>query len=328
MTWPSISSSHGTLPLTCAALALEALLGYPDALYRWIGHPVTWMGRVIAALETRLNRAGASFSARRGAGVAAELLLLAATALPALALQGMLGGSWAGLAGLAALCATLPAQRSLDAHVRAVARALDRDGLEGGRRAVSHIVGRNPATLDEGAVGRAALESLAENFSDGVVAPAIWMALGGLPGAALYKAINTADSMVGHRTERHRAYGWAAARLDDLVNLPASRLSALWIVLACLLTGDRAAEALRAVRRDASAHRSPNAGWPEAALAGALGLSIGGPRVYGTERAEVAYMGRGRAAVTAEDIRRGLRLYRASCAVQWGVLATLAAIVG
>ena len=169
------------------------------------------------------------------------------------------------------------------------------------------IVGRNPQSLDEAGVSRAAIESLAENFSDGVVAPAFWLGLGGLPGAVLYKATNTADSMIGHRTPRHEAFGWAAARFDDLVNLPASRLTALLIVAAACLHREASPRgAWRAVRRDASHHRSPNAGWPEAAMAGALGLRLAGPRVYGDMRVEDRWMGDGRAEATAGDIDRAL----------------------
>ena len=203
------------------------------------------------------------------------------------------------------LAASLPAQRSLAAHVRAVADGLDAS-LDEGRQAVAKIVGRNPAVLDEAGVARAAIESLAENFSDGVVAPILWTALGGLVGGALYKAINTADSMIGHKDDRYGAFGWAAARLDDLVNLPASRLAALWLILAAALTpGASARDAARAVWRDASRHRSPNAGWPEAAMAGALGLKLAGPRVYGETLVEDAFMGEGRREADAADIRTG-----------------------
>jgi adenosylcobinamide-phosphate synthase len=191
---------------------------------------------------------------------------------------------------------------------------------------VSHIVGRNPATLDEAGVVRAAIESLAENFSDGVVAPALWCALLGLPGIAGYKAVNTADSMIGHRTPRHAAFGWAAARLDDMVNLPASRLAAFWLVFAALLHPNaNAGAALRAVWRDAGKHRSPNAGWPEAAMAGALGLRLAGPRVYGTTQVEDAWMGDGRAAATPADLRRALGLYRLACCIQ--LAAVFAAVI-
>ena len=186
---------------------------------------------------------------------------------------------------VAIVASTLIAQRSLHDHVARVAAALEQNGLAAGREAVSHIVGRDPDALDEAGVARAAIESLAENFSDGVVAPVFWLMVGGLAGGAAYKAINTADSMIGHRTPRHEAFGFAAARLDDLVNLPASRLSALLIVAAAAVTaGASATDAWRAVLRDASRHRSPNAGYPEAAMAGALGLALAGPRVYGGVR--------------------------------------------
>ena len=166
-------------------------------------------------------------------------------------------------------------------------------GVVAGRAAVAHIVGRDTAALDAAGIARAAIESLAENFSDAIVAPVVWMVIGGLPGAALYKAINTADSMIGHRTPRYADFGWAAARLDDLVNLPASRLSALLLVAAAALSRDASGGAAwRAVRRDAARHRSPNAGYPEAAMAGALGLSLAGPRSYGGVLVDDAVDGR------------------------------------
>jgi adenosylcobinamide-phosphate synthase len=311
--------------LAFVALVLEALAGYPDLLYRAIGHPVTWMGAWLAWLDRRLNRETQSFGARRRAGVAALVLLLAPVGAVAAALTLAAPRGWPGFLGLAVLAASLPAQRSLDAHVRAVAEALAHDGLAAGRRAVSMIVGRNPETLDEAGVARAAIESLAENFADGVVAPLVWIVVGGLTGGALYKAINTADSMIGHRSARHRAFGWAAARLDDLVNLPASRLAALWLTLAAAaMPGASASGALGAVRRDAGRHRSPNAGWPEAAMAGALGLRLAGPRVYGDERVEDAFMGDGRAAAEVADIRAALRVYRLACVLQGIAIGALA----
>jgi adenosylcobinamide-phosphate synthase len=213
-------------------------------------------------------------------------------------------------------------------HVANVALALEQGGVAAGRAAVSHIVGRDTAALDEAGVARAAIESLAENFSDGVVAPVLWMVIGGLPGAALYKAINTADSMIGHRTERYEAFGWAAARLDDLVNLPASRLAALLLIAAAALREDASAvEAWRTVWLDAPRHRSPNAGYPEAAMAGALGLSLAGPRVYGGVRIDDAAMGGGRWDANAADIRRALTLYRRADAILIAVTAALAALV-
>jgi adenosylcobinamide-phosphate synthase len=220
------------------------------------------------------------------------------------------------------LASTLIAQRSLHRHVADVAGALEKDGIASGRNAVSHIVGRDTEGLEAAGIARAAIESLAENFSDAIVAPVIWMVIGGLPGAVLYKAINTADSMIGHRTPRHAAFGWAAARLDDLVNLPASRLSALLLVAAAALSnGTAAGAAWRAVRRDAPHHRSPNAGYPEAAMAGALGLSLAGPRAYAGVRVEDAMMGDGRRNANAADIRRALALYRTADAILIALLA-------
>ena len=316
-----------SLPLALAASVVEALTGYPAPLYRAIGHPVTWMGRWLAWLEARLNRSDASFAMRRASGVIALCVYLGPVALVAwAATRALIPMGALGFAALAFLAASLPAQRSLICHVRAVALGLD-TSLEEGRRAVAMIVGRNPAALDEAGVARAAIESLAENFSDGVVAPILWTALGGLLGGALYKAINTADSMIGHKDDRHGAFGWAAARLDDLVNLPASRLAALWLILAAWLTpGASAREAARAVMRDASRHRSPNAGWPEAAMAGALGLKLAGPRVYGDTLVEDAFMGAGRREADAADIRRALRLYRTACAIEMLALAGAALI--
>ena len=316
-----------SLPLLLLALVAEAAFGYPQRFYAAIGHPVTWIGKLIGALDRMLNREGASFANRKAMGVLAVLLLLVITvALAATVQHLLLAAGPLGLIPLALICSTLIAQRSLHEHVGRVAEGLEREGLEGGRQAVSMIVGRNPKTLDEAGVARAAIESLAENFSDGIVAPAFWLGLSGLPGIAAYKAINTADSMIGHRTPRHLAFGWAAARLDDLVNLPASRLTALLLIAAAAL--DREADAggaLCAVRRDAGKHRSPNAGWPEAAMAGALGLKLAGPRIYGETRIEDHWMGDGRAEADAADIRRALRLYRRACGLLWVLAALLAA---
>ena len=334
MSWTVFVHPPVTLAILGLALAIEAALGYPDALYRALGHPVTWIGRLIAALDRGLNRGGAT--ARRLAGIGALLVLLAVVGGVAAALSALAGvlASLAGPVGpvgaavvLAVLCASLPAQRSLDQHVRRVADDLRAEGIAGGRRAVSMIVGRDPDTLDEAGIGRAAIESLAENFSDGIVAPAFWIGGFGLPGGALYKAINTADSMIGHRTPRHEAFGWAAARLDDLVNLPASRLTAGLIVAVAACHSDASAKgALAAIGRDARRHRSPNAGWPEAAMAGALGLRLAGPRVYGGAQVADAWMGDGRAEATAEDILRALALYRSACLLLWLLVVTGASL--
>jgi adenosylcobinamide-phosphate synthase len=312
--------------LVCLALLIEAAIGYPGPLVRSVGHPVMWMGRLIAMLDGALNHDCMTNASRRAAGVFSLLIAIGIVGGAAFFLElGLLRLPFGAVA--AALAASsLLAQRSLHEHVARVAAALEQEGLAAGRKAVSHIVGRDTGALDEAGVARAAIESLAENFSDGVVAPALWLALGGLAGGAVYKAVNTADSMIGHRTPRHEAFGWAAARLDDLVNLPVSRLSALLLIAAAAMTGPAAMEAWRAMVRDAPHHRSPNAGWPEAAMAGALGLALAGPRSYGGVEVSDAFMGNGRRAATAADIRRALALYRRADTMLIGLCAVAALI--
>ncbi len=306
-----------TFSLAFAALAFEAYAGYPSTLYRLIGHPVTWIGKLIGLLDRFLNRETDDDEARFAAGVAALVLTLAVAAGLAFYIGSLLPEGLIGTIILAILASTFLAQKSLYQHVHAVADALERGGLEPGRAAVSQIVGRDPAALDAAGVARAAIESLAENFSDGVVAPAFWIVILGFPGGAASKAANTADSMIGHRTPRYKDFGRAAARFDDAVNLPASRLAAGFLCLAALvLPGASAKDAVRTVSLDARRHRSPNAGWPEAAMAGALGLSLAGPRVYDGVRVEDAYMGEGRREASPGDIRRALSLYRLACGLQ------------
>lgn len=312
--------------LAFLSLLIERLVGYPDWLFQRIGHPVTWIGSLIALLDKKWNRQDDSFLRRKAMGLAALAIFLGLTLLIALGLQSLLLALPLGLVLLALLGASLPAQKSLEQHVEAVATALERDGVTGGRKAVSMIVGRDPEKLDEAAVCRAAIESLAENFSDGIVAPSLWLGLLGLPGGAGYKAINTADSMIGHRSPRHEAFGWASARLDDLVNLPASRLSGLLFVLAaCFIKEASPRRALRAIFRDAHHHRSPNAGWPEAAMAGALGFALAGPRSYGGQMIEARFMGEGgRRDLNAADIRRAIRLARIADAMLIALFGLLA----
>ncbi|MBL8895682.1 MAG: cobalamin biosynthesis protein CobD [Rhizobiales bacterium] len=304
MIWPGPAFGAAAL-----SLIIERFIGYPDKIYQQIGHPIEWIGWWIAWLERRLNNPDATFLQARLRGV----LELALVLIPIFALTYPLGlvlreitGGWV----IEAVIGTVfLAQKSLRDHVEAVAVALDHT-LERGRLAVSRIVGRDPGMLDESGVSRAALESLAENASDGIVAPAFWFALAGLPGLVLYKAINTADSMIGHRSERYLHFGWAAARLDDLVNLPAARLcGALFAATAWTMNAQAARDAVDAMRRDADRHVSPNAGWPEAALAGALDIRLGGPRAYAGRTVDLPTMGRGRADLDRNDIRRGLKLY-------------------
>lgn len=323
-----MSASSNCL-LAVAAALLEVCIGYPAVIYRAIGHPVGWMGRLLGLLEALLNKQKYSAVGRRYLGAATLSLYLSVCGLAAFSIVWMSLKIPFGIIILILVASTLLAQRSLHDHVLAVAHALESGGIEEARIAVSMIVGRETEGLDEAAISRAAIESLAENFSDGVVAPLFWLAAFGLPGGVLYKAANTADSMIGHKNERYAAFGWAAARFDDLVNLPCSRLAALWLVLAALIEpGASASSAIRAVSRDARRHRSPNAGWPEAAMAGALGLKLGGPRMYGKELADVAFMGDGRYDLTRWDIRKALSLYRIACSVQIAVLAFLLVLLG
>jgi adenosylcobinamide-phosphate synthase len=311
------------------ALITERIVGYPDWLFRRIGHPVTWIGALISRLDRDLNRESDDFSARKRKGVYALLALLSVTILLGLVIEYDLRMIPLGPVLLVLVAASLPAQKSLETHVEAVATALRDGDLEAGRKAVSKIVGRDPEKLDEAAVCRAAIESLAENFSDGVVAPAFWMGIGGLAGGVGYKAANTADSMIGHKLPRYEAFGWAAARFDDLINLPASRLSALLFVVAAGFI-DRASpgNAIRAIRRDARRHRSPNAGWPEAAMAGALGIALAGPRSYGGQMIEARFMGEGgRSELNYDDIRRALKLARVADGLLIGLFGLLALVI-
>jgi adenosylcobinamide-phosphate synthase len=316
-----------TFALAAVAMGVEALFGYPQRLFVLIGHPVTWMGRLISTLDQHLNRDEDSPRRRRVAGFLALFIILLATAF---CVQGLgflailLTGSrivW--FCVMAVLASACLAQRSLAQHVGDVARALDSGGLAAGRRMVSHIVGRDVDKLDTSGVCRAAIESLAENFSDGIIAPALWIAVLGPLGGFLYKAINTADSMIGHRTKRHAAFGFAAAKLDDIVNLIPARLSAVWI---CLVAGNLrdCGTAWQIVLRDARGHPSPNAGWPEAAMAGVLGIKLGGPRIYSEHKVDDAWIGDGRSELASDDIRRALRVYKHACAVNLAALALVA----
>ncbi len=321
-------AGHSFLVLTIA-LALDALIGDPDWLWRHIPHPVVLMGRLIDWLDRTLNRAEWEELRRKMAGVAALTILILLAGGVGYALEALFGTGPAGVMLDAIAASTLLAQRSLYDHVKDVCLALNRRGLLAGRRAVSMIVGRDPNSLDEPGVCRAAIETTAENLSDGVVAPVFWFLIAGLPGIIIYKAVNTADSMIGHRTPRHEAFGWAAARLDDWLNLIPARLSALLIVLAAFLARADCRAAWAATRRDARRHRSPNAGWPEAAMAGALGLALAGPRIYASGRIEDAWMNEGgRNETRTKDIARALRLFVIACWVEGLAVALLAFIFG
>jgi adenosylcobinamide-phosphate synthase len=300
-----------TLHFAAAALALlvERLSGYPKPLYDMIGHPVEWIGVILKKLEALLYDPEAEPLQARLRGLAALLALLLIATIPAVIVTSVLSTIKFGWIIEALFATALIAQHSLYEHVNAVGKGLD-TSLSEGRQAVAKIVGRDPAALDESGVVKGALESLAENASDGIVAPMLWYALLGLPGIVAYKAINTADSMIGHKSERYIYFGWASARLDDLINLPASRLTALLFAAAATWNDkERGKIALHAMWRDAPKHQSPNAGWPESALAASLGVKFGGPRSYDGSRVDLPWMGEGRETLNRDDIRKGLRLY-------------------
>jgi adenosylcobinamide-phosphate synthase len=313
-----------TLTLAAIAILFERLIGYPAVLQKFIGHPVQWFGAMIASADKSLNNMPTNPTQSRFGGALALVLVLLATALPAWLVSQVLERFTAGPVIEALLATTLIAQKSLRQHVLEVYRALS-NSLQDGRIAVAKIVGRDTRNLDESGVAKAALESLAENTADGIVAPVFWFAVLGLPGIVAYKVVNTADSMIGHKSDRYLHFGFAAAKLDDLVNLPASRLSALFFAGAAFLSSQQSALAsLAAAWRDADKHRSPNAGWPESAMAGGLGLRFGGPRSYEGEIVELPYMGDGRDQLTRHDIAAGLKLYDRALWLMLGLVALLA----
>jgi adenosylcobinamide-phosphate synthase len=313
-------------PVALLALVCDAAIGWPAWLYARIGHPVGGFARIIDGCETRWNRATRSDAVRRLGGIVTVALLVALAGGAGLAIERLLlgFGRW-GWVLVALLAFPALAQRSLDDHVRPVAAALARGDLAEARVAVGRIVGRDTARLDSAAVARAGIESLAESFCDGVVAPLFWLLLLGLPGAWIYKAINTADSLIGHREPRWRAFGWAAARTDDLLNLVPARLAG---VLVCLAGGG----GWRTMLRDAGKHASPNAGWPEAAMASALGVRLAGPIAYDGVMQDKPWIGGapGEAGkdntgeADAASIARALRVYRTACLLLWLIAGIVA----
>jgi adenosylcobinamide-phosphate synthase len=290
-----------------AILAIEAAVGYPA---KW-PHPVSAIGALIDGAERRWNHG----TARRAKGVALVFALVAVTGGAGWAIEhgasGRVGFVLVVIAGSVGL-----AQRSLNDHVVAVADPLVAGDLPDARRMVRRIVGRDTAALDEAGVATAAIESLAESFCDGVVMPAFWFALLGLPGLFAAKAINTADSIVGHRTVRFEAFGWASARADDAIAYIPARVAGALICLA-------GRGGWRVMLRDARHHASPNAGWPEAAMAGALGRRLGGPVSYDGEPAMRPVMGEG-PQPAATDLDRALTVYRGACLLLWLIAGALA----
>lgn len=296
-----------------AALLAEAALGYPAWLLRAVGHPVTWAGRLIAAMDRRWNWGGNGLIA----GLATALVLLVTGGGIGWVIE-LLAAGWAGVLGVILITTTGLAQRSLWDHVRAVAEPLVQGDMQAARKALSMVVGRDTTALDEAGIAAAGIETLAESFCDGIVAPAFWFALLGLPGLLAFKCISTADSMIGHRDARYELFGKASARMDDVMNWVPARLSG---ALLCLAGGG----GWRIMWRDARRHLSPNAGWPESAMAGALGVTLGGGAHYDGEWIARQPLGEGPRPGTA-DLRRALRVFLVAGGLLWlgvGVLIWL-----
>ena len=315
-----------SVALATIALLVEGFVGYPAALQQRIGHPVQWIGALITYLDDGLNDPEATPSSNRLHGILAVIALILCCGILAYCIARLLALVPYGWVLNILIATAFIAQKSLSDHVQAVADALPHS-LADARAAVSKIVGRDTTLLDERGVATAALETLAENTSDGIVAPILWYAILGLPGLVAYKAINTADSMIGHKSEKYLNFGWAAARLDDLINLPASRLTGALFTLAALTHGKPPMHnAWKAMWRDAGKHHSPNAGWPEAAMAGALGLQFGGPRSYHGEMVDLPVMGNGRKARDEKDVAEGLSLFHNAMAllVLFGAILAIA----
>ena len=287
------------------ALCLDRLIGWPHQLYRRLSHPVVGIGALISTADQMLNRDNWPPAVRRVAGVFCLLVILASLYLVCKLIVSSIPSSWASIGLTAVLAWPFLAAKSLSDHVQAVAVPLQAGDLPAARQAVSMIVGRNSEQLDRTAIARAAVESLAENTSDGVTAPLFWGVLFGLPGLVVYKAINTADSMIGYRTRKHQAFGWAAARLDDLVNLIPARLTGLMYVLLARAP----VHALTVMVKDAPCHRSPNAGWPESAVASALGIRLSGPRLYEGVASSDPWLNEAGRDPEPQDITAALQLY-------------------
>jgi len=305
-------------PVALAALVVDAAVGWPRGLYLRVGHPVGLFAKVIAACETWLNRALWSRAARRWGGILTVMVLVgiaAGAGVVVHVLAARLAGDQAWIVVALAAWPAL-AQRSLDQHFTRVMTALNADDLAGARTAVGMIVGRDTAALDRNGVARAAIESLAESFCDGVIAPLFWLMAAGLPGIWAMKAINTADSLIGHKEAPYRDFGWAAARLDDVANFIPARISA---GLICLAGG----RGWRICWRYARCHASPNAGWPEAAMAGVLGVRLAGPVSYDGVMADKPWIGTGPAADVA-DMVQARQVYHRACLAGWAIAGGMA----
>jgi adenosylcobinamide-phosphate synthase len=303
--------------LLLAALFIDAVFGDPDWLWRRLPHPVVWIGNLISVFDRALNSKNTAPGQRKRNGILTLFALVAGAAIIGMVFHALALRLPGGEALIVLVAAIFIAQNSLYQHVAAVRDGLKANGLDGGRKAVAMIVGRDPEQLNEAGVSRAAIESCAENFADGVVAPVFWFALLGLPGLLVYKAVNTADSMIGHKTEKYADFGWASARFDDLINLPASRLAGIFIALSAPLARGSIGKSFTCIFQDAAKHRSPNAGWPEAAMAGALDVALAGPRAYPGYSVEDPYLNKaGNKDAAAGDISGALTVLVGACCMQ------------
>lgn len=313
------------LVLLLLALVLDAAVGGMGPIFKILPHPIALLGRLIGWFDLKLNRAHRTPVDRAARGALTVIIVVAIAAAVGLGVQWLTFHHDFGWVVELFMLVVLLAQRELYAAVRRVALALKSDGMESARTAVGHIVGRDPAYLDEHGVARAGIESLAENFSDGVVAPVFWYVLFGVPGLLVYKAVNTLDSMIGYRDEKYAAFGFTAAKLDDVLNLIPARLAGLIIAIAAIVApSGKPARAFATMWRDASKHKSPNAGWPEAAMAGALGLALAGPRKYARHVQDDPWIGAGTAKATASDMERALYLFVVACLINALIVAVIA----
>ncbi len=318
------AAGPGGAILLLLALALDWLIGDP----RWLPHPVRLMGGATDFLDARLNRAERSAGERIIRGLLAVIVIVGLSTGAGWAIASFVSALPYGWVAELALVSLLIAQRSMIGHTLRVIRALNKDGVTGGRKAVAFIVGRETKDLDEHGIARAAIESCAESYSDGVVAPIFWYLLLGLPGLMAYKAINTMDSMIGHKSERYAAFGMVAARLDDALNWLPARLAGLLIICGALFVPHGAPiRALRIMLRDSGKHVSPNAGWPEASSAGALDLALIGPVRYAGGVTKAEWLGEGRARATITDMRRMLVLFGVACILASGLVAVIALLL-
>jgi len=333
MIWTDFTNWHpgsgtGLEPLLILlfAMAIEAYVGEARFIFRFVKHPVALIGDLIGVLDRKLNREKRSNMDRAVRGFLTVMVVCGLTGLFGYGVAWLTAHHPFGWIVELLLATTLIAQRGLFNAVRRVGVTLRDSSLEDARGEVSHIVGRDPAQLDEHGVARSAIESLAENFSDGVVAPVFWYVLFGFPGLIVYKAVNTLDSMIGYKNEKYRAFGFSAARIDDIVNFVPARLAGLMLCIAALFTPTaHPGRAAGTMLRDARKHRSVNAGWPEGAVAGALDLALAGPRKYPDRIVKDPWIGTGTAKATHADIRRALYLYVVAGLINFGIVAAIAA---